>query len=141
MKVTKQMHTSTAHRLDGHPGRCQYLHGHNYLWSVTLEGDELDKGGMLTDFSDLKRAMMEIIDPFDHALVLEDTGDNTVEAAIMQALKTFLFAARVMVVNYRPTAENMAQVVANDLKERFYPQFKVSVILWETATSYAEATA
>lgn len=138
MKVTKQMRTETSHRLDGHPGRCKYFHGHSYLWAVTLEGDEL-VDGMLTDFSDLKRAMMEIIDPFDHALVLEGTSD--VEDEIVGSLGSYKLGERVIVVNYRPTAENMAQAVANDLKERFYPRFTVTVKLWETATSYAEVSA
>lgn len=138
MKVTKQMRTETAHRLPGHPGRCQYIHGHSYLWEVTLEGEEL-ANGMLTDFSDLKHAMTAIIDPFDHALVLQHSNPPNAEDAVMQALQVFGIADRVMFVNYRPTAENMAQAIANELKEQFYPQFTVYVKLWETTTSYAEA--
>lgn len=136
MKVTKQMRTETAHRLAGHPGRCQFIHGHSYLWEVSLEGDNL-KHGMLVDFSELKDAMLATIDPFDHALILDETDEPGRRVA--RVLEQEGFAGRVWVVPYRPTAENMAKLVADQI-QMFFPQFKVSVKLWETATSYAEAT-
>lgn len=139
MKVTKQMWTETAHRLPRHPGRCRFLHGHSYLWEVTLEGDELGPNGMLLDFSELKAAMTAVIDPFDHALILQ-TGEKE-GMIVLSALSAFGLAERVVFVNYPPTAENMAAAVANTLKEQFFPGFTVTVKLWETRTSYAEVSA
>lgn len=143
VKVTKLMRTETAHRLDGHPGRCKFPHGHSYLWEVTLEKEQIGDDGMLVDFSDLKKAMVTVIDPFDHAFVLWAYGESA--PAIDQDLALLLtqigLSERVIKVDYRPTAENMAAVVAKDLKANFGPEFRVHVKLWETATSFAEASA
>ena len=137
MKITKEMYTETAHRLNGHPGRCKFLHGHSYLWQVTLKGDHL-ANGMLLDFSDLKRAMMEVIDPFDHALILEGELGDGPESKLHHALLTSGLSERVIITPYRPTAENMSEAVRSILQGRF-PDFKVTVRLYETATSFAEA--
>lgn len=129
-KVTKQMRTETAHRLDGHPGRCKNIHGHSYLWEVSLETPQLSLSGMVEDFSDLKRHMNDIIDPFDHCLVLEES----VEA---EAIMDCLAGSRMMTMECPPTAENMAGYVQSLLAKR-YPACNVSVKLWETSSSYAE---
>lgn len=137
--VTKEMRTETAHRLNGHPGRCQYLHGHSYRWQVTLQAGEPAENGMLVDFSQLKARMVDVIDPFDHALVLENIPgrEETVEQAVLEALQVFGIAERVLWVPYRPTAENMAKAVCTQLKA-FFPQFQVTVRVHETSTSWAE---
>lgn len=137
MQVTKEMYTETAHRLDGHPGRCRFLHGHSYKWAVTLTSDKLVHG-MIIDFSDLKKAMMDVIDPFDHALVLE-TGCEA-EEELYTLLKKHNLADRTMLVPYRPTAENMASAVANRLKLVYFPNCEVTVRVWETTTSNATET-
>jgi len=137
MKITKEMYTETAHCLDGHPGRCRFIHGHSYKWAVTLEGEALVHG-MLIDFSDLKKIMSTVIDPFDHALVLEYGGGF--ESDLYDLLKKHNLADRTMLVNYRPTAENMAKSVANEL-QTLLPNFKVTVQVWETTTSCATETA
>lgn len=136
-KVTKQMRTETAHRLAGHPGRCQYIHGHSYLWEITLESNSL-QDGMVVDFSQLKAAMTDVIDVFDHALVLDRHDPMTKE--LFEVL-TKAGLGRIFLTDYRPTAENMATETAAALKHTYFPQFNVTVKLWETATSYAEASA
>jgi 6-pyruvoyltetrahydropterin/6-carboxytetrahydropterin synthase len=134
MKVTKTMYTETAHRLHGHPGRCRFLHGHSYNWQVTLEGDHL-ANGMLLDFSDLKRIMTQIIDPFDHAVVLQ--AGNEFDEDLIAIFIAHGMSDRVIEVPYRPTAENMSEVVRDQLQQQ-YPDFKVTVRLYETTTSFAE---
>lgn len=133
-KVTKVMRTETAHRLAGHPGRCKFIHGHSYKWEVTLKG-KIQSDGILVDFSQLKKIMTQVIDPFDHSLVLEEND------YILPILITGGITERVMAVHYRPTAENMAHHVACCIDHCFEGQFKVTVKLWETETSFAEATA
>jgi 6-pyruvoyltetrahydropterin/6-carboxytetrahydropterin synthase len=135
-KITKEMMTETAHRLNGHPGRCQFLHGHSYRWQVSLEG-ELGSDGMVADFSTLKQAMVAEIDKFDHALVLEGGLGDSIEAGLHWALIQAGLGERVVIVPYRPTAENMAKDVAHKIKLR-YPEHAVTVCLWETVTSCAE---
>lgn len=139
MRVTKQMRTETAHRLNGHPGRCRFLHGHSYLWEVTVDG-LVDDDGMVIDFSELKKIMTEVIDPYDHAVVVEQI--DTLADILGRNIN---LTERVIVTPWRPTAENMAQDAADKIRERLLQVdmdfFSVSVRLWETSTSYAEATA
>jgi 6-pyruvoyltetrahydropterin/6-carboxytetrahydropterin synthase len=57
---------AAGHALRGYKGKCENPHGHNYKVRITVTGDELDSIGLLWDFKDLKSAMGEIIDRFDH---------------------------------------------------------------------------
>lgn len=138
VKITKTMYTETAHRLNGHPGRCKFLHGHSYKWEVSLDGP-VGEDGMLTDFSILKQVMMTVIDPFDHAIVLEGQLGESIESRIHSTLIAFGAEERVVVVPYRPTAENMSLDIAQKIA-KLYPEFTVTVKLWETTTSFAECT-
>lgn len=136
-KITKQMRTETSHLLPGHPGRCRNLHGHSYLWEVSLEADQLMLNGMVEDFGDLKKVMETIIDPFDHAFVYF-TGDNA-SCKIAEALEG-VGATRLIGTDYLPTAENFAQQVWYQMKQRYPALKRITVRVWETVTSWAEYT-
>jgi 6-pyruvoyltetrahydropterin/6-carboxytetrahydropterin synthase len=58
---------SAAHRVVGHQGGCDQLHGHNWDVELLLAGDTLDAMGFLVDFKEVKKALREILDPLDHA--------------------------------------------------------------------------
>ena len=62
---------SAAHQIRGHAGPCCRLHGHSYRVVVRLGGEELDALGMLIDYADVKRALAQALDPFDHAFLNE----------------------------------------------------------------------
>lgn len=142
-KITKRMHTETAHRLEGHPGRCQFIHGHSYLWEVSLESSQLTLGGMVEDFSRLKQVMEQVIDVnFDHALVLNQ--DDPLYAYLFNRKREVAMDCddedpfgRLHPFPGRPTAENFCLFVHNEIQKN-YPSCRVSVRCWETATSYAE---
>ena len=57
---------AAAHYIKNYHGKCENLHGHNYKVRVYVKGNELDKGGMLLDFSILKKALKEIFKDLDH---------------------------------------------------------------------------
>ncbi len=57
---------AAAHYIKNYHGKCENLHGHNYKVRVYVKGNELDKGGMLLDFSILKRALKEVFKDLDH---------------------------------------------------------------------------
>jgi 6-pyruvoyltetrahydropterin/6-carboxytetrahydropterin synthase len=57
---------AAGHALRGYRGKCENPHGHNYKVRITLAGEELDNIGLLVDFKDLKAAMSEVIERFDH---------------------------------------------------------------------------
>jgi len=58
---------SAAHFLSHYRGKCENLHGHNYKVRLRVQGENLDEGGMLADFSLLKKALKEAIAPLDHS--------------------------------------------------------------------------
>jgi len=48
--VTSGIHIHFAHHVRGHLGPCISLHGHTWLFQLTLESDELDEHGFVADF-------------------------------------------------------------------------------------------
>jgi len=58
---------SAAHFLSHYRGKCEKLHGHNYKVRLWVRGESLDEGGMLADFSLLKKALKDAIAPLDHS--------------------------------------------------------------------------
>ena len=58
---------SAAHFLSHYRGKCENLHGHNYRVRLWTRGAELDEGGMLADFSLLKKALNDSIALLDHS--------------------------------------------------------------------------
>ena len=58
---------AAAHFLKHYHGKCENLHGHNYLVRLYVRGQELDEGGMLADFSLLKKALSDAVAPLDHS--------------------------------------------------------------------------
>ena len=57
---------SAAHFLSNYHGKCENLHGHNYKVRLWVHGTKLNEGGMLADFSLLKKALNESMAPLDH---------------------------------------------------------------------------
>jgi 6-pyruvoyltetrahydropterin/6-carboxytetrahydropterin synthase len=112
MKVTKIFTFDAAHYLPGYNGKCRNLHGHTYRLEVTCQRSYL-VNGMAVDFSVLKDTVDElIISKLDHSFLND-------------------------VLLFDPTAENMANWILNELRP-YLPVY--SVKLYETPTSYAEAT-
>ena len=66
-KARVELEFSAAHFLSHYRGKCENLHGHNYKVRLWVKGRELDQGGMLADFSLLKKALKAAIEPLDHS--------------------------------------------------------------------------
>ncbi|MCX5799083.1 MAG: 6-carboxytetrahydropterin synthase QueD [Proteobacteria bacterium] len=62
---------SAAHRLEGYGGKCEELHGHNFLVEALFEGDSLNKEGMLVDFKILKNYLKDVLSALDHRYINE----------------------------------------------------------------------
>lgn len=58
---------SAAHALTHYNGKCERLHGHNYLVRAYARGDTLGAGGMLVDFGILKGALRKVVGELDHS--------------------------------------------------------------------------
>lgn len=116
-RMTVEGRFSAAHSLRDYPGPCCQLHGHNYCVEVRLAGAELDALGMLIDYTEVKRALTDALEPFDHAY-LNDLPE---------------FA------EVNPTSENIARLLYARIKERLFTTDDtrrrvrlVEVIVYET---------
>jgi len=141
-KVTKQYRTETGHRLSDYNGKCSHFHGHSYLWEVTVEAEHLSNNGMVVDFKDLKKAMVEVLEPLDHAMVLYHL-DPIVAEHEQQDLYNIFRATnganpRLLIWPVNPTAENFALWASLEI-QKLLPVSKTvtRVRVWETANSCA----
>lgn len=139
IRVTKEFPFEMAHVLWNYDGPCKNVHGHSYRLFVTLKGvpaeDTINpKNGMVIDFSDLKGIIKkEIIDIFDHSVVLSDSIDVKKSNQFRE-----LFGNTVL-VKYQPTCENLVADFAGRIAKYIPVNIKLhSLRLYETATSYAE---
>ncbi|MBQ6684243.1 MAG: 6-carboxytetrahydropterin synthase [Bacteroidales bacterium] len=72
--VTKKIEISGAHCLElDYPSKCTNLHGHNWNITIYCKSKELDKNGMVVDFSKIKS---KIVDKLDHQIVNDVIGMN-----------------------------------------------------------------
>lgn len=65
--VRKRLEISAAHRLSlSYESKCTQLHGHNWIIIVECKSRELNKDGMVVDFTEIKRKIMDL---FDHKVI------------------------------------------------------------------------
>jgi len=64
VKVTSSF--SAAHSLEGYPGDCCNLHGHNWRLMVTILCPSQDEIGMAIDFRKVKQILNPIVTDLDH---------------------------------------------------------------------------
>lgn len=139
IRITKQFRFEMAHVLLGYDGPCKNVHGHSYELNVTVKGVANDtsghpKLGMVMDFGDLKKIVKEqIIDVFDHALVLNQEMPEDVRINLQQHFE------QVILLPYQPTSEMMVADFAERIASHLPPGLElVNLMLRETATSFAE---
>jgi len=108
---------SAAHNLREAGGKCESLHGHNFIVEVAVESDSLDEGGMVVDFRLLKGKTKAILDGLDHRYLNELP----------------LFA------KVNPSSENLAAYIFGELSRQIdRGSLRVSrVSVWESETSRA----
>lgn len=58
---------SAAHHLRNYRGKCEKLHGHNWVVEAAVASQEVDRNGMVIDFVVLKKALKKILAEFDHS--------------------------------------------------------------------------
>ena len=144
MYLLKANHNFEAsHHLQGHLAGCRHNHGHSYQVHIEVCGKELQKEGpargMILDFGDIKKIFKEYVDFYDHAMIIEhhDFEPRTehfvdVKIGDLDVVKN----SRVITVNYRPTAENMAKNFYEDLKKLGIPVHSIEV--YETRNNSAK---
>lgn len=92
-KVKKRLEISAAHRLElDYESKCTNFHGHNWIVDVYLKSKELNSNGMIMDFTHIKK---KVLDKFDHKVIND-------------------------VVDFNPTAENLAKHICDELAPYCY---------------------
>ena len=137
--IRKQFKFESAHQLKcAYSTSCCGMHGHSYLVEVFFQSGQLDNTGMVIDFGQVSDLFKKHIDSdWDHNLIMPDTFSND----YLDMLKKYNKNLRI--VNYNPTAENMARVLfnefahlmaLNDINNKLLHKVRVH----ETATGWAE---
>jgi len=132
MRVTvhRKAHFNAAHRLYRKDwsdekniqvfGKCSNpkYHGHNYELIVAVIGDVDPETGFLIDLKVLKQYIKEEVeDHFDHKNLNEEVEE---------------FA------DLNPTAEHIAIVIWNRLRQRIQDHFDIEATLYETPRNFVE---
>lgn len=104
-----------AHHLNGYPGACKNLHGHNWKVRVQLISQQTDELGMAIDFGIVKEYLRELMDKFDHQYL------NDLEWFKIQ----------------NPTSENIAKVIYEELQSKLENEnIKMGEVeVWESDTT------
>ena len=127
-KVTRQIHFCYGHRLLNFDGKCRYLHGHNGIVEVELESKQLDKRGMVFDFTEIKNVIQSWIDKnLDHRMILSEK-----DPALPHLKK---LKEPVYLLKENPTAEAIAKLIYEVAVSHGFPVSEVR--LWETENSFA----
>ena len=62
---------SAAHNLREYQGKCERLHGHNWQVEVRFASLEINKEGMVIDFTEAKKTLKSVLDVLDHSYINE----------------------------------------------------------------------
>ncbi|TRZ75405.1 MAG: 6-carboxytetrahydropterin synthase QueD [Deltaproteobacteria bacterium] len=107
---------SAAHLLKEIGGKCEELHGHNFLVEVSVAAESLNDEGLLIDFRIVKRWTDEVLEQLDHKYLNE--------------LEYFK--------NRNPSSEAIARFIYDRISEKAQ-RAKVTlsrVTVWESDNSY-----
>lgn len=121
-KIEVRINFRAGHRLSlPYEGKCNNVHGEGYTAICILEGEELNKSGMLIDFKTVKNQIKQWIDEnWDHAY-LHKVNDKIGIFLRAKGMRTFAFSNN-------PTAEYMAEYLYNILKKLNLPIKEVGII-------------
>lgn len=128
ISATRYHDISTGHRVYGHESKCKHLHGHNYRIHFTVGAKELDMVGRVLDFGVIKeRLCMWVENNWDHKTLLWSLDP-------LSTTLTEIDPEGVCIVNFNPTAENMAEYLLKNIGPTVLPSNVVltEVVIEET---------
>lgn len=130
VSVYRKEHFNAAHRLNNPQwsdaeneaifGKCNNanFHGHNYDLIVQLKGEIDPQTGYVYDMKVLSDLIKEhVLNKFDHKNLNLDTDEFK---------------------NLNPSAENIAVVIWNILREKIDRKFELTIRLYETERNFVE---
>lgn len=97
--VEKRIEVSMAHKLNlSYESKCTNIHGHNAIIVVYCKAKELNKEGMVVDFTQVKKIIRDLL---DHKYVND-------------------------IVDFNPTAENLARWICEHVSHCYKVSFQES---------------
>lgn len=123
-KITRYHDFCAGHRVYGHENKCAQLHGHNYRvhFTVAPKNLKLDSIGRVIDFSIIKQKLCQWIeDHWDHKMLLVhfDPAIRLIREADSLSL---------VILDFNPTAENMAQYLVETVAPTLFNNMDVELI-------------
>ena len=127
--ITKQYQFCAAHRYWNSEwseeenkdifGKDIYIHGHNYLLDITIEGPIYEQSGFIINLKTLNELVKErVINIFDHSQIEKDIS---------------------WFINLQPSTENMVIFIWNQIYDKIpLPSKLYKIKLQETPTIYTE---
>lgn len=106
--ITVSHTISMGHRLPSYDGICSSLHGHNVRVEVLI-----DVGLSFIDFKKASDALKEVLEPMDHAMVL-DENDPMAEVLRRGVRDGLISQMRLFYTGEEPTTEHLAEVIFNN---------------------------
>jgi len=117
-----------AHYTKGVGGKCMNIHGHTFRVNVEVEGEVDPETGFVIDFSVLKKIVKEVIEEYDHKVIVPKKDVN----------ETFLkgkFRGEIKVLDYpEASTEYIALDIARKIHEKL--NMPVKVKLFEGLRNY-----
>lgn len=118
----ENFHFDAAHFLSAHPGKCRRLHGHTYRVDIEVDADA--KGYMVMDTFELKKIVREIMEEYDHTLLVASKSDLF--------LNTNVRIEKKVINGKETTMENIAEQLATEIWQRLPENIrKMKTTLWE----------
>lgn len=128
-------HTVTGHHINGKPGKCRHIHGHNGRIEWTIQATELDELGRVLDFSVMKDLLDKWVEEhWDHKFLMWEKDPRAAKMTLMDPEGLIL-------LDYNPTAENLANALLKDIGPHVLKKTKaklVAVRFWETRKCFVD---
>ncbi len=90
---------SAAHRLRGYDGKCENIHGHNWIVEVFINCKDLNEVGLGIDFAEVKKNLFQVVEKLDH----KDLNNPFLIPFFKEK---------------NPSAENIAYFIYHELKDK-----------------------
>jgi 6-pyruvoyltetrahydropterin/6-carboxytetrahydropterin synthase len=82
---------ASAHNLRDYKGKCEHLHGHNYLVEAYFKREALEKNGLAVDFNVLKAALKKVTEYLDHKYLNDDVEFFKMNNTSAENIARFIF--------------------------------------------------
>lgn len=131
MKIgVKGITFDAAHYTLGTGGKCESLHGHTFELEVEVEGKIDESTGMILDFGEVKKAVKEVIEEYDHKVILPVSH-------LKQTELSGKFKTDIKIIEFpHATTEYIALSILRELMKKI--PGRISIRLYEGKNNFAE---